>query len=37
MEHDYWYDQRYEDMYFGLHGHLPGTVNPECSLCVPDN
>ena len=32
---DYWRDQRYEDTFFALHGHLSGRVDSECSLCGP--
>lgn len=30
-------DQRYEDMYYALHGHLVGTTDPDCSLCGPQS
>lgn len=32
-----WQDERYEDMYFALHGHLNGSYDPECSLCGVDD
>lgn len=33
MEDGFWADQRYEDMFYGLHGHLAWQKDPDCSLC----
>lgn len=30
---DYWFQQRYDDMFFDIHGHFNGQIDPECTLC----
>jgi hypothetical protein len=30
---DFWRNQRYQDMFYGLHGHFPEEPDYECSLC----
>lgn len=30
---DYWWDQRYQDMFFGIHNHFSDRPSSECSLC----
>jgi len=34
---DYWFQQRYDDAFYDLHGHLNGVDDPDCSLCGDTN